>query len=62
MISEPVEKCGRIKARFGPGGPENWPRPENVFGGNETERERVRGREGGRVEDEGPTVIGSAYL
>lgn len=52
VISERAKKCGRIEARFGPGGPEKL--APAVFGGNETERERV--------EDEGPTVIGSAYL
>lgn len=43
MISELVKKCGRIKARFGPGGPENWPRTFSVA---TRQRERESGGRG----------------
>ena len=69
VISERVKKCGRIKAPFASGGPENW--PARTFSvatvereGRERERKKERERKD-REENEaaqGPTVIGSAYL
>lgn len=51
VISERVKKCGRIKAPFAPGGPED--RAANVFGGKSREVDETV---------QGPAVIGSAYL
>lgn len=65
VISERVKKCGRIKAPFASGGPENWPaRTFSVATVEREGRERERERKD-REENEaaqGPTVIGSAYL